>query len=125
MIAEITTIQIDGRPDVQTLALNSEFILKANTFAPGDGINSRIVYEDEKVLVFPPLGPVNEGHLLIIPKKHAPYMDDLDEETTLHIMRVARRIAAAIRKSRYRSDGISLFVADGEAAGQEVFHFHS
>jgi len=50
--------------------------------------------------------------------------DDLDEETTLHIMKVARRIAAAIRKSKYTSEGINLFVADGEAAGQEVFHFH-
>ena len=83
-----------------------------------------IAYEDGKVLVFPPLGPVNEGHLLIIPKKHAPYLDDLDEETTLHIMKVARIIAAAIRKSKYRCEGINVFLADGEAAGQEVFHFH-
>ncbi len=83
-----------------------------------------IVYEDKKVLAFPPIQPVNQGHILVVPKKHAPYLDDLDEETTLHIMRIARKIAAAIRKSKYRCEGINLFVADGDAAGQEVFHFH-
>lgn len=83
-----------------------------------------IVYEDEKVLVFPPLQPVNKGHLLIIPKKHAPYFADLDENAAIHIMKVAKKFAAAIRKSKFKSDGINLFLADGEAAHQEVFHFH-
>lgn len=83
-----------------------------------------IAYEDEKVLAFPPIQPVNDGHILVVPKKHAPYLDDLDEQTTLHIIRIARKIAVAIRKSKYRCEGINLFVADGEAAGQEVFHFH-
>lgn len=83
-----------------------------------------IVYEDEKVLVFPPLQPVNEGHLLIIPKKHAPYFADLDEDTAMHIMKIAKKLTAAIRKSKYKSDGVNLFLADGEAAHQEVFHFH-
>ena len=83
-----------------------------------------LVYEDEKVIVFPPLQPINKGHMLIIPKKHCPYMADLDEKTTLHIIKVARKIAAAIRKSKYKCEGINLFLADGEAAHQEVFHFH-
>lgn len=83
-----------------------------------------IVYEDERVLAFPDIQPVNEGHILVVPKKHAPYLGDLDEETTLHIMRIARKIAGAIRKSKYRCEGINLFLADGDVAGQEVFHFH-
>jgi histidine triad (HIT) family protein len=83
-----------------------------------------IVYEDDKVLVFPPLKPVNAGHVLIVPKKHAPYLVNLDEKTNLHIIKIARKVAAAIRKSDYRCEGINWFLADGEAAHQEVFHFH-
>jgi histidine triad (HIT) family protein len=42
----------------------------------------------------------------------------------LVILKVAKKVAAAIRKSKYKSEGINLFLADGEAAGQEVFHLH-
>lgn len=83
-----------------------------------------IIYEDDKVLVFPPLQPINKGHLLVIPKKHVPYLADLDEETTMYIMKIAKKMAAAIRKSEYTSEGVNLFLADGEAAHQEVFHLH-
>ena len=83
-----------------------------------------IAYEDAKVLVFPPLEPVNTGHMLIVPKKHAPYLADLDERTNLHIIKIARKVAVAIRKSKYKCEGINWFLADGEAAHQEVFHFH-
>lgn len=83
-----------------------------------------IVYEDDLVIVFPTIAPVNTGHMLIVPKVHAPYSADLDEETTLHVIKIARKITAAIRKSGVKCEGINWFLADGEAAGQEVFHFH-
>jgi len=83
-----------------------------------------MVYEDEKIAVFVDLFPVNEGHILIIPKYHAPYMKDVDDETLQHIMLYAKKINAALRSSKYKCEGINLFVADGETAGQEVFHFH-
>ena len=40
------------------------------------------------------------------------------------MLRVGMRLAAAIRSSGMPCEGINLFVADGEAAGQEVFHHH-
>ena len=83
-----------------------------------------MVYEDKYVAVFPPLQPVNLGHLLIIPKKHAPYLKDLDDKTAMHIMRITKRMGAAIRKSKLKCEGLNLFVADGEVALQEIFHFH-
>ncbi len=83
-----------------------------------------LVYEDSKILIFPTLEPVNPGHMLIIPKVHAMYMSDLDPEITGYIMKMAARLASAIRKSKYKCEGINVFLADGEAAGQEVFHFH-
>lgn len=82
------------------------------------------VYEDERVLVLMTIGPVTPGHAMVIPKLHVPYMADLDEELGAHVFRVSQRVAAAIRASGLRCEGINLFLADGEAAAQEVFHFH-
>lgn len=83
-----------------------------------------MIYEDKKVAVFVDLQPVNEGHLLIIPKYHAPYMKDVDVETLQHIMAIAKKMNKALRESKYKCEGVNLFLADGEAAHQEVFHFH-
>lgn len=83
-----------------------------------------MIYEDKKVAVFVDLQPVNEGHLLIIPKYHAPYMKDVDVETLQHIMVIAKEMNKALRESKYKCEGVNLFLADGEAVHQEVFHFH-
>ena len=83
-----------------------------------------IFYEDEIVLGFMTIGPVTTGHAMIIPKRHAAYLADLDEETGRHLWTITQRTAAAIRESGVRSEGINLFLADGEAAFQEIFHLH-
>lgn len=82
------------------------------------------VYTDELVAAFMTIGPVTEGHLLVVPREHLPYLCDLPEETASRMFLVAQKLAAAIRRSALRSDGINLFYADGEAAFQEVFHGH-
>jgi histidine triad (HIT) family protein len=68
--------------------------------------------------------PVTTGHALIIPKRHFAYLSEMDEETGRHLWTVTQRTAAAIRASGVRCEGISLSLADGEAAGQDVFHVH-
>lgn len=83
-----------------------------------------VVYEDDLCLAIMTIGPVNPGHLLVLPRVHAPYLSDLDEATGGHLFVVAMRMAAAIRTSGLRCEGINLFLADGEAAFQEVFHLH-
>jgi histidine triad (HIT) family protein len=83
-----------------------------------------LVYQDDDIMVFPDIQPVNPGHLLVIPKIHAPYLADLKEETANAIMQMAIRLSKAIRKSNIHCEGINVFIADGEAAGQDVFHFH-
>lgn len=83
-----------------------------------------IFYEDDIVLGFMTIGPVTTGHAMIIPKRHATYLGDLDEETGRHLWTITQRTAAAIRESGVRSEGINLFLADGEAAFQEIFHLH-
>jgi len=83
-----------------------------------------IFYEDEIALGFMTIGPATAGHAMIIPKKHAPYLADLDEETGRHLWTISQRTAAAIRESGVSCEGINLFLADGEAAFQEIFHLH-
>jgi histidine triad (HIT) family protein len=83
-----------------------------------------VVYEDEQLLGFMDLHPVNPGHVLLVPKEHATSMAEVDEDTGAHAFRVALRMQQAIRASGVRCEGINLFVADGEAAFQDVFHFH-
>ena len=82
------------------------------------------VFRDDRVAAFMDIQPVNPGHVLVIPIQHAAYLADIDAETASYLMRVAQRIAAAIRESGVRCEGINLFLADGEAAMQEVFHVH-
>lgn len=85
---------------------------------------SSTVYEDETVIVIMTIGPVNPGHAMVIPKQHVPYLADMDEATGMHLFKITMRTAQAIRESGVRCEGINLFLADGEAAFQEIFHLH-
>ena len=83
-----------------------------------------IVHEDEHVLAFCDLFPVNPGHLLVVPKAHSTGLAELDPADGARVFAVAHRLAAAVRGSGLRCEGVNLFLADGEPAGQEVFHTH-
>jgi len=82
------------------------------------------VYRDEVCAAFMDIQPVNPGHLVVIPKRHAAYLADLKEAEGAQIFRVAQRLAAALRQSGVKCEGVNFFLADGEAAMQEVFHVH-
>ena len=82
------------------------------------------VHRDERCAAFLDVRPVNAGHLLVVPTRHAAQLADLDAPTADHLMAVAHRLAAALRASGLRCEGVTLFLADGEAAMQEVFHVH-
>ncbi len=83
-----------------------------------------VVYEDGLVLAIMDISPVTPGHLLVLPKRHYPFMRDMDEETGMHLFKVTLRMEQVIRESGVCCEGINLFLADGEAAFQEVFHLH-
>jgi histidine triad (HIT) family protein len=82
------------------------------------------IYEDELVFVFMDIQPVNTGHVLVIPKQHAEFITELDDDTAAHMIVIANKVNAAIRKSGIKTEAINYFVADGAAAGQDVFHTH-
>lgn len=86
--------------------------------------DASVVYQDDRLLAFCDLNPVNPGHVLIIPKIHCVGLADLAESDGTRMFIVAQRLAAAVRSCGMRCEGVNLFLADGEAAGQEVFHVH-
>ena len=83
-----------------------------------------MVYQDDCCSAFMDIQPINPGHTLVIPNRHAGRLVDLDEEEGAQMFRVAQRLAAALYKSEVRCEGVDFFLADGAAAGQEVFHIH-
>jgi histidine triad (HIT) family protein len=83
-----------------------------------------VFYEDDLVLGLMTIGPVTTGHAMIIPKQHAVSLANMDENTGRHLWTITQRTAEAIRKSGVKCEGINLFLADGEAAFQEIFHVH-
>lgn len=82
------------------------------------------LFRDAHCAAFMDIQPVNPGHVLVIPTRPAPYLADLDPATAGRLMQEAQRVAAALRATDVRCEGINLFLADGAAAMQEVFHVH-
>ncbi|MFX0168202.1 MAG: HIT family protein [Candidatus Hodarchaeota archaeon] len=87
-------------------------------------IPAHIVFENHEILSFLDIHPINPGHTLIIPKDHVPSLDNLDPKLAGRMFQVAGRIAAALRKSKIRCEGINVWLADGKAAFQEIPHIH-
>lgn len=68
--------------------------------------------------------PINPGHLLVIPNQHLPDLASLSPEIGKHLFAIGQKLAAALRRSSVQCEGINLFLADGKAAMQDVFHVH-
>ncbi|GAA4431828.1 HIT family protein [Georgenia halophila] len=87
-------------------------------------LDASIVLESATVMAIMDVDPVVAGHVLVLPKAHLPRLADLGDDLAAEMFAVARSVAAALRGSSLRCEGINLFYADGEAAFQEVFHSH-
>jgi len=82
------------------------------------------VYEDNTCIAFMDIQPVNPGHVLVVPKQHFTDLNDLPPHIGSHLFQVAQRIALSLPKTNVKNEGVDLFLAHGEAAGQDVFHVH-
>ncbi len=81
------------------------------------------VYEDEVVLVFLDIGPISDGHTLVIPKQHFERLDDCPAELLGRVFSRLGKIAGAVATAM-NSDGYNLLCNNGRAAGQIVEHLH-
>ena len=86
-------------------------------------IPATVVHEDEHTLAFMDIGQVNPGHVLVALKAHAENIFALQEAQAAAVFRSAARVARAIRAA-FEPEGLSVYQANGKAAGQTVFHFH-
>jgi len=86
-------------------------------------IPSAKVHEDELTLAFMDIGEVNPGHVLVAAKPHVENIFGLDDTLAAAVFRTAARVARAVQKA-YSPEGVTLYQANGSAAGQTVFHFH-
>jgi histidine triad (HIT) family protein len=82
-----------------------------------------ILYEDDTVLVFLDIRPLNEGHTLVIPKEHFETVYEMPEDLVCNIYKLVKRMAVAV-KAATKADGITVIQQNGHAAGQEIFHLH-
>ena len=86
-------------------------------------IPASIIYEDDVVISFLDIKPVNKGHTLVVPKRKFRNILDADPETLQHMILIAQKIARA-SKAAFKADGISIFMNNEKAGGQDVFHAH-
>lgn len=86
-------------------------------------IPSAKLYEDEDVLSFLDINPINPGHALVIPKRHYPTILDVDDEDLKKTIRATKIVAKAVRDA-LNCDGINILQNNFEAAGQLIHHFH-
>ena len=82
------------------------------------------VYQGNITLAFMDISSLNAGQIVVIPREHLPYLKDMDEATGKELFATATQVCRAIYDSAIPCDGINLFLADGAAAAQEVFHLH-
>jgi len=90
----------------------------------GGELESSKVYESDQVIALMDYQPVTTGHVLVMPRHHAALLEDLNEDLSVEVYRVGHRLSRALRRSGLRCEGVNLFLADGEAAFQEVPHVH-
>ena len=86
-------------------------------------IPSTRVHEDEHTLAFMDIGQVNPGHVLVAVKRHAATVFELEETQAEAIARAVVKISRALKKA-FEPEGLSVYQANGKAAGQTVFHYH-
>ncbi len=84
---------------------------------------AHIVYENDKLISFLDIEPINEGHVLIVPKQHVDTIEELSDESLTDIMGVAKKIVAAL-KVIYGNKGYSIMQNGGKFCDFGHAHFH-
>jgi histidine triad (HIT) family protein len=86
-------------------------------------IPSTKIYENDTVLAFLDINPVNIGHTLVIPKSHHTNLYETPDEALAGIMPVVKKVSVAIKET-LNADGINIEMNNDPIAGQIIFHSH-
>ena len=82
-----------------------------------------ICHEDADSIAFMDIQPVNNGHVLVVPREHYESLLDVPAEIGLHLFKVTMQLANAVRRVT-GSDDMNIVVNNGAAAGQDEPHYH-
>src|SRR5260370_42655611 len=79
---------------------------------------AHIIEEDDSSLCLVDISPLSEGHCLVVSKRHVPWWHDLDDDETVSLFRMARRIANRLGGA-FAPDFVRLY-----ARGRRIAHTH-
>jgi histidine triad (HIT) family protein len=83
-----------------------------------------VVLNTEGEVAFLDVSPVNSGHTLVVPRRHVSAFTELTANETSSLAIAVQRVAIALKERLAGCVGITLSLADGGDAGQEVPHVH-
>ena len=86
-------------------------------------IPAAIVYEDDACVGFLDINPVNNGHVLIVPKQHSQGSHDADPNVLAHLMQIAQKVAKAVLQVT-GDPAYNIVQNNGSEAGQVIPHLH-
>tara|TARA_B100000378_G_C18023016_1_gene404850 strand:+ start:930 stop:1313 length:384 start_codon:yes stop_codon:yes gene_type:complete len=113
--------------------LREQFINKGIEIMNGDclfckivngDINADVVFESENVMAFNDINPQAPTHILIIPKRHIPTINDLIESDCDNLGQLFLVAASIAKKNNFSNEGYRVVMNCNSAAGQTVFHLH-
>lgn len=90
-------------------------------FCHKENLVTEIIYEDDIVLAFMDIDPINPDHVLLIPKAHYLDVDEIPDDVLAHLMLVAKQIVSAL-KDILSPDGYSMMQNGGEF--NDIGHYH-
>jgi len=82
---------------------------------------AEIIYQDEIVICFLDIEPINHGHLLVVPRHHYPDLPDLPDNVVNHIMTVTKLLTNHLSQT-FNSDGVTIMQNNGHF--NEIGHYH-
>ena len=86
--------------------------------ARGD-VPAHVVHESENVIAFLDIRPIRRGHVLVVPRVHFPFFDDVRPEVANEMMGIAQRLAPVLRAS-FQVERVGLFFT-----GVDIAHAHA
>jgi histidine triad (HIT) family protein len=90
----------------------------------GGEIPGNIVHRDEEMIAFKDINPQAPLHVLIVPRRHIPTLNDLAPEDDRLVGAMLRRAAAIAKEHGYDERGYRTVFNTNREAGQTVFHIH-
>jgi histidine triad (HIT) family protein len=84
---------------------------------------AEIIFENEKVISFLDIRPVNSGHALVVSKEHFDNFLTISPESLRELIVATQFIAGAVKRA-VNAEGFNIVSNNGTVAGQTIFHFH-